>query len=557
VPTDSPALGSTGTSSTGNTVLIALATGQFLMALDSTVMNVSIATVAVDVGATVTDIQAAVTLYTLVMASFMIVGGKVGAILGRKRAFMIGAGVYASGSLVTALAQNLPTLLIGWSLLEGLGAALILPSIVALIASNFAASDRPRAYGLVASAGAIAVAVGPIVGGLCTTYFSWRWVFVGEVVLVGVVVLLARRIADTPGVATGRLDLVGMVLSVVALASVVFGILRFGSWGLVRPKPGAPEWFGLSPSIVLILGGGLLGWAFLQWEHRVVERGGEPLIDPTILHVPQLRSGLTAFFFQFGLQSGLFFAMPLFLSVALGLSAIGTGVRVMPLSITLLLAAAGTPRLFPNTSPRRLVQAGFLLLFGSLVMLMGALEVGTGAEIVTVPLLLAGLGIGVLASQLGAITVSSVPDERAGEVGGLQNTVTNLGASIGTALSGALIVASLTSTFLGGLAANPDVPAAIADAAAVEVSSGVPFLSDEQLRTLLEARGIETSVVDAFVAENERARLDGLRTALAVLAGAALIALFTSRRLPDIPPGRQVAAAPRAASSFRSSRRVP
>src|SRR6201987_6125698 len=175
-------------------ILLTLASGQFLMTLDSSVMNVSIATVAKDVGTTVTGIQTAITFYTLVMASLMITGGKLGQILGRKRAFAIGCVIYACGSFITAISQSLTVLMIGWSVLEGVGAALILPAIVALVASNFPASERPRAYGLVASAGAIAVAAGPLIGGLFTTYASWRWVFAGEVVVVIVILLFARPV---------------------------------------------------------------------------------------------------------------------------------------------------------------------------------------------------------------------------------------------------------------------------------------------------------------------------------------------------------------------------
>ena len=190
-------------------VLMTLATGQFVMALDTTVMNTAIATVADDLGTTVTGIQTAITLYTLVMASFMITGGKVGAILGRKRAFSLGCIVYACGSLTTALSPNLTVLMIGWSGLEGLGAVLIMPAIVALVASNFGKPERPRAYGLVAAAGAIAAAVGPVIGGFFTTYASWRWVFAGEVLIVLGILLLARRMQDTPAEEGVKLDLGG------------------------------------------------------------------------------------------------------------------------------------------------------------------------------------------------------------------------------------------------------------------------------------------------------------------------------------------------------------
>lgn len=517
-------------------ILMTLCAGQFLMMLDSSVMNVSIATVAQDLDTNVTGIQTAITLYTLVMAAFMITGGKIGQIIGRKRAFAIGCVIYGCGSFVTALSPNLTVLLIGWSGLEGLGAALILPAIVALVASNFGREERPRAYGLVAAAAAIAVAVGPIVGGLFTTYLSWRYVFAGEVLIVIAILFLARRIEAGEPERRVRLDLVGTGLSALGLAMIVLGILRSGTWGIVKPHEGAPEWIGLSPVIWLILGGGLVLWGFLLWEGRLVERGREPLVDPAILRISVLRGGLTSFFFQYFLQGGLFFAVPLFLSIALGLSAIDTGVRLLPLSFTLILAAAGIPKLFPQASPRRIVRVGFGLMFAGLVVMVAALEAGAGAEITTWPMLLAGLGIGALASQLGSVTVSSVPDEQSGEVGGLQNTITNLGISVGTALTGAIVIAALSTSFLSGVEENPAVPAPVKSQASTELSGGVPFLSDEELETALEEARVPPRATEAIVEENESARIVGLRTALSVLAVLALVGLFFTGRIPTRQP---------------------
>jgi MFS family permease len=518
-------------------VLLTLAAGQFVMTLDSSVMNVSIATVAKDVGTTVTGIQTAITLYTLVMAMFMITGGKIGSMIGRRRAFVVGCIVYAAGSLTTALSPNLGILILGWSFLEGVGAALILPAIVALVASNFPPVGRPRAYGLVAAAGAVAVAVGPLIGGLATTYFSWRWVFVGEVVIVAAILLVSRRIEDRPVTEHIQLDIIGSLLSAAGLGIAVFGILRSSEWGWVVPKPGGPSFFNISPTLWMVIGGLLVLWLFTMWERHRESTGQQPLVRLAMFGNAQLNGGLLLFFFQFLIQAGLFFTIPLYLSVALGLSAIDTGLRIMPLSITLLLAAAGIPRFFPKASPRRVVQLGLVALLGGIVALLSSIDVDAGASIVTVPLLAAGLGIGALASQLGAVTVSAVPDDESPEVGGLQNTATNLGASIGTALAGSLLIAALTASFLTGIQANPAVPPEVADQATVQLASGIPFISDADLGRALTDAGASAETAQAVLDENAQARLDGLRLALGVLAVITLVALFFSRRIPSRPVG--------------------
>jgi MFS family permease len=518
-------------------VLLTLAAGQFLMTLDSSVMNVSIATVAEDVGTDVSGIQGAITAYTLVMATLMITGGKIGRLIGSKRAFSIGCIIYGAGSLTTSLAPSLPVLLLGWSFLEGVGAALIMPAIVALVAGNFAAERRPAAYGLVAAAGAVAVAVGPLIGGFATTYFSWRWVFAGEVLVVAVILLLGRRIQDAPREAQPRIDVVGAVLSALGLGLFVFGVLRSGVWGWISPKAGAPSWLGLSPTLWLVIAGLFVIWLFFRWLARVQRRGGEPLIRPAMLKNTQLRGGLTMFFFQFLVQAGVFFVVPLFLSVALGLSAIDTGVRLLPLSVALLVTAIGIPKLLPNISPRRVVQFGLLALLAGTVVLLGGLDPDAGPEIVLVPMLLIGLGIGALASQLGAVTVSSVPDEDSPEVGGLQNTATNLGASLGTALAGSLLIAALTSSFVANIQASPAIPPSAKEKATTELAGGVPFVSDADLEEALEEAGASTPASDAALEANADARLDGLKAALAILAVLALVALFFSSSIPRTQPG--------------------
>ena len=526
----------TSTSAAG-VVLLTLCAGQFLMALDSSVMNVSIATVADDLDTTITGIQSAIVLYTLVMAMLMVTGGKIGSMIGRKRAFTIGLVIYCSGSLTTALAPNLGVLLLGWSLLEGIGAALIMPAIVALVAGNFPPDGRPRAYGLVGASAAVAIAVGPLIGGLATTYASWRWVFAGEVLVGAGILLFSRRVTDAPVEVRPHLDVLGSVLWALGMGLIVFGVLMSGDWGWFLPAEGGPSVLGMSPVFWLIIAGLVSLRLFGLHIRRLDEGGKEPLFSPSLIYQGGLNGGLVMFLFQFLVMMGLFFVIPLFLSVALGLSAIETGIKITPLSVTMLLAAAGVPKLFPTGSPRRIVSIGFVLVLIGIVSLLVAMDADATASIVTVPLLIVGLGLGALASQLGAITVSAAPEKLAPEVGGLQNTASQFGASLGTALAGSVLITALTASFLSGIAGDPDVPPEVVNQANVQLTSGAPFISDADLESALQDAGVDQQTSEAVLDDYGEARLDGLRTALALLALFAVIALFFTRRVPDQQPG--------------------
>ena len=264
---------------------------------------------------------------------------------------------------------------------------------------------------------------------------------------------------------------------------VVFGVLRTSEWGWIQPKPDGPSWANLSPTVWLVIAGLFVIWVFFRWEHRREARGDEPLLRPDMLRNRQLSGGLTMFFFQFLVQAGIFFVVPLYLSVCLGLSALATGARLLPLSVTLLAAAIGIPRLLPTVSPRLIVRCGLLSLLAGTVVLLTALDTGTGPEIVFVPMLLVGLGIGALASQLGAVTVSAVPDEDSPEVGGVQNTMTNLGASLGTAIAGSLLIGALAVSFSSNIDQSSAIPARVKEQAQTELSSGVPEV-DEAIRRI-------------------------------------------------------------------------
>jgi Na+/melibiose symporter-like transporter len=241
------------------------------------------------------------------------------------------------------------------------------------------------------------------------------------------------------------------------------------------------------------------------------------------------------FFIQYLLQAGLFFVVPLFLSVCLGLSALATGARLLPLSLTLLLAAIGIPRLWPKASPRLVVRAGLLVLLAGTCVLLATLDADAGPEVVFVPLLLIGLGVGALASQLGAVTVSAVPDDRSPEVGGVQNTMTNLGASIGTALAGSVMIAAVTSAFLTDINQSPAIPASIKSQAQVQLAGGVPFVSDADLQAALDKAGANDQASEAALDAYRNARISGLTSSLALLAFVALSGLFLAHRIPRKP----------------------
>jgi len=519
-----------------------LASSQFLMTLDSSVMNVSMPTVAADLGTSITGIQTAITLYTLVMATLMITGGKLGTIMGRRKAMGIGLVIYAAGSFTTGLAQNLTQLLIGWSLLEGIGAALIMPAIVALVASNFPADKRAAAYGLVAAAGAVAVAAGPLIGGAVTTYASWRYVFFGEVVIVLAILAVLRKVNDVPP-QPSRIDLIGSLLSIIGLGLLVFGVLRSGEWGWVIAKPGTPTIFGGSLTVWSIAGGLLVIYGFMRWEGRLeaaaVGNPGalQPLVRPSMLRNRQLTGGLGMFFAQFMIQAGAFFAVPLFLSVVLGLNALQTGVRLVPLSIALLLAAIGIPKLWPKANPRRVVRVGLLVLIVGIGFLVAGMDPDADATVLNIPMLLMGLGLGALASQLGAVTVSAVSDAETAEVGGLQNTATNLGASMGTALIGSVLIATLSTAALTGVADSPAVQDSVKAQVSSELVGGVPFISDAQLQTALADAGVSQADADAIAEINAAARLEALQVAFALVGFIAIGALFITARIPTRPPG--------------------
>jgi MFS family permease len=278
-------------------------------------------------------------------------------------------------------------------------------------------------------------------------------------------------------------------------------------------------------------------FAFFYWETRVERKGNDPLLRPSLLGNKQLTGGLIMFFFQYMVQMGVFFTIPLFLSVVLELDALSTGLRILPLSLGLLLTAILIPRLLPRVSPRLIVRLGMAGLLAGTVTLVAGITPDAQAGVVVIPLLVIGLGMGALASQLGAATVSSVSESLGGEVGGLQNTATNLGASLGTALVGSVLIAALTTGAVNGIIASPVVPDSVKQEMNVHLTGSLPFISETDLAVALDKTTLAPDVMQEIARVNRQAQDRGLRTALSVVALFAVAAFFFTGRIPKRPPG--------------------
>jgi MFS family permease len=519
--------------------IIILASGQFVMTLDTSVMNVSISQITADLNTSIQGVQAAITLYALVMAALMLTGAKLGDIYGRNRMFAIGLAVYGVGSLTTALSPSLPVLLVGWSGIEGLGAIMVIPGIAALTAANYEGKDRALAYALIGGITAAAVAVGPLIGGWVTTNASWRYVFAGETVIVTVIILLRGQIAQAPKAEhRPKMDIIGSVLSVAGLGLAVFGILMGSKWGFVKPLGAltingteiTPLGFSIVPFMVLTGLGILAG--FVHWEERRHRLGLDRLLDTSLLRIARLRAGLTTLLGQQLVLMGLFFVIPVYLQVVVGLDAFETGKRLIPLSAAMLVAALAGPKVAGRRSPRTVAQMGLVLISAGAVVMLATLDVKLNDTGFKIAMVLVGAGGGLLASQLGNVIMSSTDSSKASETGGLQGTALNLGASIGTALIGAILILNLINGFNDNVADNPQVPAQTREAIAAGTEEGIDIVPAAQVEQLALSKGLSEDQAKAVAADYGDAELDALRVSIGAVAAIALLCLWFTSKLP-------------------------
>jgi EmrB/QacA subfamily drug resistance transporter len=512
--------------------LAVLATAQFLMVLDQAVMNVSISQLVSDFDTTVTTIQIVIACYALVMAGLMMVGGKLGDIWGRRRAFVVGLCIYALGSGLTAVSWSVPALLVGWSVLEGIGAALVLPALVALVASTYSGPQRAVAYGVLGGVAGAGIAVGPILGGWVTTELTWRLVFAGEVV-VALAILAAARLLPAPAGDRGqRLDSVGGVLSAGGLGLVVFGVLQASNWGWLAPSNSPVEPFGFSLTPFVIGAGGVLLALFVAWERRVEARGEEPLVHFSLFDIAPLRGGVSMLLAQNLILMGIFFTVPLFLQVVQGLDALETGVRMLPASVGLFVAAIVGSALSRRFAAKPLVRVGLLIVLVSTILLLDTVEpqLDNGGFLVAMGVL--GVGMGLVVSQLGNVVQSSVGDRERSEAGGLQFTAQQLGSSLGTALLGAIVITGLVSVFSSNVLADPRLSEEVHGQVQERLAAGVSFVPASQVQTAAESAGLDPRSVEAVTESYEDAEIKALKLGFLFAAFLVIASFWATRRLP-------------------------
>lgn len=507
----------------------------FIVVLDSTMMNVAVGAIAKDLNTSVSTIQAAISIYSLVMASLMLTGGKLGDMHGARRMFIIGCGIYGFGTLLAAVSWNVGVLIAGWSIIEGIAAALILPLAMTLIFFNYSGAQRAIAFGILGGVQASAAAVGPILGGFLTSFFSWRWGFGFQVIIVVIIFFFVRFIRESERKAI-KLDWRGTILSSSGLMLVVLGFLlagQYGFWLARRPfmigdvqiNP-----FGLSPTPILILLGLGILVVFAHWQWHLQRTGRTPLLRLSLLANGGFMSGVATDTFRQLALSGLLFIIPVFTQQLLGFSAMKSGLAILPFSIGVFVVSMTTSNLAQKIAPKWLINGGIVAyIVGAL--LMWAV---TSAEMtiwdMVIPMLVMGIGIGLFVAQIVNLTISQVGDDERNEGAGTHNTGRELGGALGTAVIGSILLVGIFSGFVDGalkMESGSTTPAERQELA-VELEDAVNKLSAEDgeafVKTIKGDPQISKLVADAYV--------EAQRNALLAMAGVMLLALAIGSFLP-------------------------
>jgi EmrB/QacA subfamily drug resistance transporter len=502
---------------------ILLAMAMFVLVVDTSLMNVSISAVIGDLHTTASAVQSAIALEALVSAAFILISSKVGDLIGRKRAYVIGLCAYAVGALAMTLAQSVTAVIIFWAIIGGLGASLLLPAMQSLIHGNFTGAAQKQAYALVGAAAAIAAAVGPLLGGFVTTYLSWRVGFALEAVIIAVVLARIGLVRDVLFTGSRKIDLVGALLSVFGMGGLVLGILVWQEGG---------ELVGLLMAVGAVALGSLAWWLV----HRK-RAGRETLLDPDLFRHPNFTAGISGVMLQNVCLGGAMIALPLFLQMTLEYDAMEAGLSLAPLSLSMFAVALVAGKKGGDRRPASIIRAGFLLTSIGLASIIPLVPRVTSGWYLVIPLIITGSGLGLLVSQLNNYTLAPVEEERVSEAAGVNSAAGSFGLSFGLAMAGGLMLAALSLGFTRMTEDSTVIPADQQQQIATVLEDDAEIMSTTQLDALITEQPPEVEA--AILSINEDARNRSLQVALVIPLLAGVIGIANSLRmvrLPDITP---------------------
>jgi len=472
--------------------LLVLSLALAIIIIDTTLLNVSLSTLVRELHTTLQSLQWVISAYSLTLAALTVTGGRIGDLFGRKKMFRVGAIVFAAGSFVASISTNLPTLLIGESIIEGFGAALMMPATASLLVAKYRGHDRSIAFGIWGAVAAAASAVGPILGGFLTTHYSWRWGFRINVVVAAILVTGSMIIEENQPRHAKKIDYVGVFLSALGLLGIVFGIIQ-------SPTLGWSNW--MVPGS--IIAGAIVLIVFVFWEARVERNGGTPIVSMNLFRNTAFIAGASVTGTLMLGQNGVIFSLPVFLQSVLMLDAFHTGLSLLPMSVALLFVSPAAGFLTKRVPHKRLVQAGMVVAVVALIVLWWTLSATMRPAMLIPGLALYGVGMGMVLSQINNLTLSAVPVRDAGEASGVTNTFRQIGSSLGAAIIGAILLHAIIANI--GPHSTQDV---------ASIAFGAPVHDPK----LIEVRRAATT--------------RGIREAMLVGAGFAIAGLMISNWLP-------------------------
>jgi MFS family permease len=514
--------------------MIAIALGQVLMSFNVASLPVAMGGMVKSFGVPPTTVATGIVMYSMLVAGFVMLGAKLNQRFGALRVFRVVVLLFGIAQVVMTFSPAAIYMIIAQGMSGAAGAALV-PSLVALIAENYRGAQQSTALGALGSARAGAGVAAFLIGGILGTYIGWRPAFGILIVLSAIVFILSFKLKPDRGRPEVQIDVIGVLLAAAAIVLISFGFNNLNRWGPGLATSNAPfDLLGLSPAPVMIVIGIVIGQGFLMWTHRRQAAGKTPLLALEVIDSPLERAAVYAMFAVVALEAMLNFSVPLYIQIVQGRSPIATAIAMMPFNLTVFFAAMLIVRLYDRLTPRQIGRYGFILCTVGLLWLAFVVHNDWSAVPVLFGLVIFGIGQGSLVTLVFNVLVTASPKELAGDVGSLRGTANNLAAAVGTAVAGALLVGLLSTIVLGSVAGNAKLPPEIQ--AQVDLEN-INFISNDRLKTVLEATTASPAQVAEAVRVNTESRLRALKIGLVIMAGIAMLAIFPAQQLPNYIPG--------------------